>query len=98
MWRKTAPRWKEYQKERQVAARSFLTEYKMTRGCAKCGYRTHPAALDFHHVDPSGKEYAVGAMGGGNWKLEKIKAEVEKCIILCSNCHRVHTAQERWGG
>ncbi len=52
-----------------------------------CGYNTHVGALDFHHVDPSTKEFGVSNKGmTRSW--EKIKAELDKCILVCANCHR----------
>ena len=51
--------------------------------CVKCG-ENHPAALDFHHTDPTQKEIAISAATS----RKVILAEVEKCIVLCANCHR----------
>lgn len=61
-----------------------LVEYKGGK-CIACGYAKCKAALDFHHRDPHQKDI--------NWKLmrkwtpEKVKKEVDKCDLLCKNCH-----------
>jgi hypothetical protein len=69
------------------AKRDWIVEYKSTRGCAKCP-ESDPRCLDFHHRDPSQKEFSMGnavTLGVG-W--ERLKAEAAKCEILCANCHR----------
>lgn len=55
--------------------------------CSKCGYNKCLDALEFHHLDPSIKEFGIGQKGyTKSW--EKIKQELDKCILLCANCHR----------
>ncbi len=55
--------------------------------CVCCGYNEHPGVLDFHHVDPATKEFGISDKGmTRSW--EKIKAELDKCILVCANCHR----------
>lgn len=57
--------------------------------CSKCGYNKNYSALDFHHVDPSQKDFAFGGAKGTVVALtEKIKNELDKCILVCANCHR----------
>lgn len=51
--------------------------------CSNCP-EDHPAALDFHHLDPSQKEHEPAKITSRKKLLEEIK----KCIVLCSNCHR----------
>lgn len=53
--------------------------------CKKCGYNDNIAALDFHHLDLKEKDFGISASHVG-W--DKLKKELDKCIILCSNCHR----------
>lgn len=54
--------------------------------CCLCGYNKCSASLDFHHVDPSTKEFGIGAKGlTRSW--EKTKIELDKCILVCKNCH-----------
>lgn len=54
--------------------------------CEKCGYDKCLGALDFHHRDPNEKDFNLGE--GRYKKEEDLKAEVDKCDLLCSNCHR----------
>jgi NADPH-dependent glutamate synthase beta subunit-like oxidoreductase len=68
-------------------------EYKATLKCTKCGF-DHVAALDFHHEDPSQKEYNVNRLVSDG-RFKKAYKEIEKCIVLCANCHRIHHHQEK---
>ena len=54
--------------------------------CKICGYNKCIRALQFHHLDPSKKEYALSENGICK-SLEKMKKEAEKCILVCANCH-----------
>jgi hypothetical protein len=54
--------------------------------CAICGYDRHVAALGFHHVDPGLKIMNVSARGVA-LALSTLRAEAEKCVLLCANCH-----------
>jgi transposase len=54
--------------------------------CQACGYDRHPAALAFHHLDPAQKRLVVSARGVG-LSLDTLRAEAQKCVLLCANCH-----------
>jgi hypothetical protein len=64
----------------------WFQEYKKTLSCEICG-ETHPACLDFHHINPSEKKFSV-SQKRDRPSLEKLKAEIAKCCVLCANCHR----------
>jgi hypothetical protein len=51
--------------------------------CSRCD-ETHPAALDFHHTDPTQKDFEISSCGS----RKRVLAEINKCIVLCANCHR----------
>lgn len=54
--------------------------------CQICGYKKCNRALSFHHKDPSKKDFGLSAEGlTRSW--EKTKAELDKCILVCANCH-----------
>ena len=53
--------------------------------CCICGYDKCVSSLDFHHLDPSQKDIGVGQMRGHSF--QRIKREIEKCVVLCKNCH-----------
>lgn len=62
----------------------------MRRGgaCEICGYCKNIAALEFHHINPEEKKFNVDMRKFSNMNLEKLEAELEKCILVCANCHR----------
>lgn len=65
-------------------------EYKGGK-CKLCGYDRCIEALEFHHIDPSKKDFSISSRGHArSWK--RVKEELDKCIMLCANCHReIHT-------
>jgi predicted transcriptional regulator len=56
--------------------------------CAICGYNKCIEALDLHHLNPSDKDFSLGGIRSNPSSWVKIVAELQKCILLCSNCHR----------
>ncbi len=64
---------------------------KLGGKCAMCNGVFHNAAFDFHHIKDKTK--AIASMFF-NSSEEKILKEIEKCILLCSNCHRTHHANQ----
>jgi hypothetical protein len=54
--------------------------------CMSCGYDKSVWAMDFHHLDPSQKDFAI-SVAGNSMSWENVRKEVEKCILLCKNCH-----------
>lgn len=55
--------------------------------CEKCGYNKCIAALEFHHRDPTKKDFAISYKGyTRSWA--SVTKELDKCDLLCSNCHK----------
>ena len=54
--------------------------------CLLCGYRRYQGALQFHHLDPDGKLFAISRRGVTR-RLAELRAEADKCVLLCANCH-----------
>lgn len=77
---------KAHVKRRKKAIRRWLHNYKMTLSCSVCK-ESHPATIDFHHKQGN-KEKAISQMITDGYSIEKIKEELTKCEVLCSNCHR----------
>ncbi len=55
--------------------------------CERCGYKKNFAALEFHHTKPGEKKFSLDLRSLSNRKWGIILGEVEKCLLLCSNCH-----------
>jgi hypothetical protein len=56
--------------------------------CNICGYDKCSNALEFHHLNPNEKDFNFGKIRANPKSWNKIVAEVKKCVLLCSNCHR----------
>ncbi len=70
--------------------RDFINTLK-SKPCADCGISYPYYVMDFDHQDQRLKVKDIAYMAARNWSLEKIKQEVEKCDIVCANCHRFRT-------
>lgn len=82
-----------YVKEHRRKIKEELVTYKGGK-CEKCGYDKCIAALDFHHINPEEKDFSIS--NSNIYKnIEALKQEVDKCILLCANCHReIHYLQD----
>lgn len=76
---------KERVAERRRAVKRILVAEAGGR-CKICGYDTCLAALQFHHVDPDEKRFALSHQGVTRG-IERARAEARKCVLLCANCH-----------
>lgn len=63
-----------------------LVEYKGGK-CEHCLAEYHPAVFEFHHRDPTAKEFEIARYL--HYPLETVLPEVDKCLLLCANCHRI---------
>lgn len=72
--------------KRREKTKKLLIEYKGGH-CEICNYNRCLSALEFHHLDSNEKDFGV-AEKGYTRSLEKNKKEVDKCILVCANCHR----------
>ena len=70
--------------------RELLDKIKLEKGCKECGYKEHPVALDFDHINPETKEFTIGTCYT-SVSLKRLHKEIKKCQILCANCHRIKT-------
>jgi hypothetical protein len=96
--------WYEKNKDYQIAnarkhsteyrdiIREYLYEYLQTHPCQMCG-ESDPVVLEFHHNHS--KDMAISEMVTRITNLDRLKAELQKTTVLCSNCHRRLNAQER---
>ena len=72
--------------KRREKTKELLVEYKGGK-CEICGYDKCVEALEFHHINPDEKDFGIGQKGYTR-SFERNKAEVDKCILVCANCHR----------
>lgn len=76
-----------HMKEQYQKKKAYVAQIKAEKGCAKCGEK-RDYVLDFHHIDPSQKDDSVARLTSNTTKFEKLEKEINKCVVLCANCHR----------
>ena len=76
--------------------KQWALEYKGNK-CEICGYNKCSEALDFHHTDMSQKEFNLSDRDLiCDWS--QIRSELDKCMLVCANCHReIHANMNRKG-
>lgn len=78
------------------ARQEKLVNYLEDKKCEFCGF-SDIRALHFDHIDPSKKEFGIARAINDGYHWDRTLKEIEKCRILCANCHRIRTAQhEDW--
>lgn len=70
-----------------------VADYKLAAGCTDCGYKAHAEALDFDHIGD--KTFTISKAGSLGYSWKRILTEIEKCEVVCANCHRVRIASRR---
>ena len=73
-------------KIRRYRAKAAAIKY-LGGKCMHCGWSGNQAALQFHHTDPSIKDFVIGNVANKSW--DAILIEIKKCILLCANCHAI---------
>lgn len=73
-------------KKRRKKVRQMAIAYLGGR-CSRCGYARCSEAMEFHHRDSSKKDFGISSRGyTRSWK--RVREELDKCLLLCANCHR----------
>lgn len=84
----------DYRRFRRARRQRWINKIKTSKGCAECGYNKHGVALDFDHIDPSTKLFSPSSQSV-TYKLKPLFKEIRKCQILCANCHRIRSYEEK---
>lgn len=87
----------EAEKKRRASNTITVQKLKVNRGCSECGYNKSPYALQFNHRDPSDKTIIKSNPRKAyhpRWSMSRILEELEKCDLLCANCHAEHTHKQ----
>ena len=74
--------------------KKYIREYKENSGCIDCKEKYPWYVLEFDHLED--KSFGIGEFGSFTSSLEKVKQEIQKCEVVCSNCHKIRT-YSRWG-
>ena len=81
-WCKQCCNLNSYQRQKSLKERAVA--YKGGK-CSICGYNRYIGALDFHHLDPTKKDFGIANVATCSW--EKIQPELDKTVLVCRNCH-----------
>lgn len=87
----TKTRRQEQRRKRETLSRKYIYEYLSSNPCSTCG-ESNPVVLEFDHLDRKKKRGNVSDMV--KYSLSSVIKEIEKCRVLCANCHRIHTAEQ----
>ena len=74
--------------ERKAAIYEYVQNMKSQLRCVDCGEQ-HPATLQFHHLNSEDKVFNISSAACRGTSLDRIKKEMQKCIVLCANCHAI---------
>lgn len=86
--RSTNNKHNNYQKQQARGKKRKLRALEKFGGkCQICGYSKNIAALTFHHLNPNDKSISLDMRSFSNNSLKKLEKEINKCILLCMNCH-----------
>ncbi len=80
-------------KEHEHIIRDYLIEVKKNNPC-ECGI-DNPVVLQFHHINPKEKEINPSKMCKQGWGLDRVQKELDKCKVMCANCHIILHDSER---
>ena len=87
---------KTYDRERDLRGKIVNDIVKITVGCCICGYKENPLALEWHHLKGKDEDYLnISGSAVGHYSMERILKELNKCVLLCCNCHKIITILER---
>lgn len=79
----------EHKKKQINKSKEWIEKYKEEQKCERCG-ENRSKALQFHHKEPSKKGKQVSRLVSNGVTIERIKEEIEKCEVICANCHQIH--------
>lgn len=82
-----------YAKIRTKDLKQWYYKLLLEKSCVLCG-ESHPAALQFNHINPKDKLANVSFLVGNKFSKETILKEINKCEVLCANCHAKKTAED----
>ena len=86
---------RQKEKDKYHSKQDELNKFKQAHPCVKCGCSKY-YLIDFHHLNPAEKDFTIS--DNSHAKIETLMKEIDKCVPLCSNCHREFHHFEREQG
>lgn len=87
---------REGRKSKNARRADLMRSFKAGKPCLDCGGFFHPTQMDFDHRNPLEKRFNISAPPKVS-SIEALQAEIDKCDLVCANCHRMRTFR-RWRG
>lgn len=87
----------EFSRKYRENARNYVNGIKInSKGCSNCGFFdiNNLQVLQFDHIDINTKEHNISRLRSVGSNINLIQTEIDKCRILCANCHRKHTLRQ----
>lgn len=94
MPRKSKEAFREYRRDWRNRNKALVNEFLSSHPCVRCGF-SDIRALEFDHIDRTAKTAMVKRLANGTPSWKRLSAEISKCQVLCANCHRIKTIEER---
>jgi len=92
---KNKAKYRDRLRDRRKKGREHVVADKKCRSCERCGFADY-RALCYHHTNPHNKVRDVWDMAGRGFAIATIQKEMNKCMVLCANCHAIeHFADSR---
>lgn len=88
-YKKNLANYKYRDASRRRFIRNVVLEIKKSSSCERCGFSNY-LALQFHHKDPSNKRFSISNAARDCGEINKVLEEINKCEVLCANCHAIH--------
>lgn len=79
--------YRDNNRAKRLACRKWIVEHKQNNPCQICG-EDRWWVLEHHHIDPTTKSFSLSGGAGAKRSIKAIQQEIDKCIVICSNCHR----------
>ena len=87
IYRKNVKQWNQTVQKRRHETRDWVNQLKLDAGCSLCGFHDHSKPLHFHHRNTAEKWENVSTLVTRGYGRTKIQTEMDKCDVLCQNCH-----------
>ena len=88
------PRERAYKTKKGAQRKKIIDAIKLEKGCKVCGYNKHPPALCFHHREAAEKLFDI-ANARFHKRMSAVFIEIDKCDVLCANCHAEETYRSK---
>jgi hypothetical protein len=93
MTRKCPDKKREYRRLDEARKKTYVSAYKLKQGCSECSYNKDSEALQLDHLPQYEKRADVSDLISKTWTV--LLAEIDKCQVLCANCHAVQSKERR---